>query len=132
VPIRDLVTRLDTGRAERGEDMKLMEMFSAIGAPKEEDQDIDWLDDLKFYIDNKDDLLEQYIFPTLEKHKRFVDHPDAYKLYINPIKQCCEKYCEEFDIEEKEEKFGKEQLIELAKKFAEEQKKHIEDGDYDK
>ena len=31
--------------------MKLYEMFSPIGAPKENDE-IDWLGDLKFFIDN--------------------------------------------------------------------------------
>jgi hypothetical protein len=30
--------------------MKLFELFSPIGAPKEADQDIDWIGDLKFYI----------------------------------------------------------------------------------
>ncbi len=40
--------------------MLLKEMFSAIGAPKETDQqDIDWLDDLKFFIDNDDTMLNQ-------------------------------------------------------------------------
>jgi hypothetical protein len=34
--------------------MLLKEMFSAIGAPKDEQADIDWLDDLKFFIDNND------------------------------------------------------------------------------
>ncbi len=34
--------------------MKLLEMFSPIGAPQTPDQDIDWIGDLKFYVDNND------------------------------------------------------------------------------
>ena len=38
--------------------------------------------------------------------------------------------CDKFDIDEKEKKFPKDLLIELAKKIAEEQDKHIEAGHY--
>ena len=39
--------------------MLLKEMFSAIGAPKEQDQEIDWLDDLKYFIDNEDGTMKK-------------------------------------------------------------------------
>jgi hypothetical protein len=112
--------------------MLLKEMFSPIGAPHEEQQDIDWLDDLKFFIDNDDTMLNQYFFPAVKKHKEHKGHPDAYKIYIRPIESCMGHYCKKFDIDEPQEKFPKEKLIDLAKRIATEQEKHIARGDYDK
>ena len=107
-------------------------MFSAIGAPKDEQADIDWLDDLKFFIDNNDDMLDTQFFPAIKKHKEHQGHPDVYKVYVRPIEHCKEAYCSKFEIEDAEEKFPKEKLIELAKRIAEEQERHLEKGDYDK
>ena len=42
--------------------MLLREMWSAIGAPKQDQEEIDWIDDLHFYIDNNDQLLNRYFF----------------------------------------------------------------------
>ena len=42
-----------------------------------------------------------------------------------------ENYCSEFDISDKETKFPKEKLIELAKRFATEQGQFIKRGDYE-
>ena len=39
--------------------MLLREMFSPIGAPKEQESDIDWIGDLKFFIDNDTDVLSK-------------------------------------------------------------------------
>jgi hypothetical protein len=111
--------------------MLLKEMFSPIGAPKDDQSEIDWLGDLKFYIDNNDDMLDKHFFPAIEKHKKYHKHPEVYKLYIKPIERMAECYCEEFDVENKEEKFPKDKLIELAKSIADEQDRHIERGDYE-
>jgi hypothetical protein len=110
--------------------MKLMEMFSAIGAPKEEDANIDWISDLKFFIDNDDKMLERFMFPALKKHEKHAGHPEAYKIYLKPLSNCAKIYCEKYEIDDPEEKFSKEKLIELAKKVADQQEKFIEDGDY--
>ncbi len=110
--------------------MLLREMFSAIGAPKEQNQEIDWLDDLKFFIDNDEEMLNKYFFPAVKRHKEHKGNPQVFKVYIRPIESCLEQYCDRFDIDNKEEKFPKEKLIDLAKRFAEEQEKHIEKGDY--
>jgi hypothetical protein len=120
----------DIGHVDRGDRMKLMEMFSAIGAPKEELKDIDWADDLKFFIDNDDRLLTQYMFPALQKHEKHAGHPDAYKLYLKPVKECCKIYIKRFEIEDPKDKFTEDILEGIAKKIAEEQEKHIKDGDY--
>jgi len=112
--------------------MKLMEMFSAIGAPKEEDQNIDWADDLKFFIDNDDRLITQYMYPALKKHEKNAGHPDAYKLYVNPIKECLKIYIKRFEIEDPEDKFSEDLIEGLAKKIAGQQEKFIEDGDYNR
>lgn len=106
-------------------------MWSAIGAPKQDDQEIDWLDDLKFFIDNDDSMLNQYFFPAVKRHKEHKGNPNVFKVYIRPIEHCLDHYCKKFEVDGKEEKFPKEKLIDLAKKFAEEQEKFLEKGDYE-
>lgn len=110
--------------------MLLKEMFSAIGAPKDEEQAVDWLDDLKFYMDNDTGVLNKYFFPAVDKHKKYLDHPKAYTIYLKPIRQSLRMYCDKFKVESPEEKFPEEKLIELAKRICSEQSKHIENGDY--
>jgi hypothetical protein len=111
--------------------MKLFELFSPIGAPKEADQDIDWIGDLKFYIDNDEKMLSNYFFPAVKRHQEYKGNPNAYKIYIRPIEKCLDSYCQQYEIQDREVKFPKEQLIELAKQMAEEQEKHIDHGDYE-
>lgn len=105
-------------------------MFSPIGSPQEE-QDVDWIGDLKFFIDNDTDVLSKQFFPAIKKHQQYKGHPEAYKLYLRPLESVCETYCQKFEIDDRENKFPKEKLIELAKYFASEQEKHIKNGDYD-
>ena len=111
--------------------MLLKEMFSPIGAPRDDQQqDIDWIGDLKFFIDNDSQILSKQFFPAIIKHQQHRGHPDAYKLYLSPLVGVCETYCKKFEVSNKQEVFTKEKLIELAKHFAEEQERHIERGDY--
>lgn len=112
--------------------MLLKEMFSPIGAPKDQESEIDWLSDLKFFIDNDSDILSKYFFPAIERHKQHKGNPSAFKIYIRPIEHCKDAYCGKYQIENPEEKFTKENIIELAKRIANEQEKIIERGDYDK
>lgn len=109
--------------------MKLFEMFSPIGAPKEND-DIDWIGDLKFFIDNDNAVLHRLMFPAIVKHEHCVKDKNAYKLYFRPIKESLKIYLEKYDIVDAGEKFPTEKLVELCKKIAEEQKRHILNGDY--
>jgi hypothetical protein len=113
--------------------MLLKEMFSAIGAPSSEQDtaDVDWLGDLKFFIDNDDKLVGNYFFPAVKKHKENVGHPNIFKVYMRPLERCLEQYCNKFEIDSPEEKFPKDKLIELAKQIAEEQSRHLERGDYE-
>ena len=106
-------------------------MFSPIGAPSQDLAEIDWIDDLKFYIDNDTDILSRQMFPAIKKHMNHVDHPQAYKIYLKPLQQCTEMYCNKFDIDDPENKFTKEAIEGLAKKIAKEQNTHIKNGDYD-
>ena len=106
-------------------------MFSPIRTPKEDDREVDWLGDLKFFIDNDNQMLSQYLFPAVKKHSKYLEHPKAYTLYLKPVETALKSYCEQFNIEDRADKFSKEALVELAKRICEEQKKHIEDGDYD-
>jgi hypothetical protein len=110
--------------------MLLREMFSPIGAPKDDQQEVDWLDDLHFFIDNNNKMLEQYLFPAVKRHKEHQGNPNVFKVYIRPLERCMEAYCEQYQVENPEEKFPKEKLIELAKRYASEQEKFLERGDY--
>lgn len=111
--------------------MLLREMFSPIGAPKEDQRDIDWLGDLKFFIDNDDTHLTHNLFPAIKRHREHVGNPDVFKVYIRPVERACEDYCNKFSIENREEVFPKSKLIELAKMIADEQEQHIKKGDYE-
>lgn len=106
-------------------------MFSPIGAPKEDQENIDWLDDLKFFIDNDDTMLNKYFFPAVKKHKEYIGHPKAYKIYVRAINLCKDAYCDKFKIEDQDDKFSAEKIEELARKCAEQQNKFLENGDYD-
>ena len=109
----------------------LKEMWSPIGGADNREEEIDWRGDLKFFIDQNDGLLVNEIHPAVMKHRKFGDHPKAYKLYIKPVQTCANLYAREFDIPEIEKKLPKEELIALAKQFAEEQNHFIMRGDYD-
>lgn len=111
--------------------MLLREMFSPIGAPKPEKDETDWADDLHYYIDNNDNLLNQYFFPAVKKHKEYAGHPKVFTVYIKPIEKCLGHYCNDFDIQDRETKFPKELIISLAKRFATEQARFIDKGDYE-
>jgi hypothetical protein len=112
--------------------MRLKEMFSPIGAPKDDQEDVDWVGDLKVFIDNDNELLSNHFFPAVKKHSRDIEDSDAYKIYLKPISMCLDKYCEEYQIENRDQRFPNDKLIELAKNIAGEQKAHIEKGDYTK
>ena len=109
--------------------MLLKEMFSPLGGPKDQDSDIDYIDDLKFFIDNDTETLSKAFFPAIKKHQMYKGHPSAYKLYLRPLEGVCEMYCKKFSVK-REDAFPKDKLIELAKHFAQEQEKFIDRGDY--
>lgn len=112
--------------------MKLFELFSPIGGPKETDiPEIDWVGDLKAFIDDNESLLTKRLMPAVQKHKKYQGHPSAYKIYIKPLNMCAEDYCNAFDITEKGEVFPPEKIIELAKIYAEQQENFIGRGDYE-
>lgn len=112
--------------------MLLREMFGPLGGPREEeDQNVDWADDLKFFIDHNDKLLSKYILPAAQKQKQHADHPDVHQVYVKPLMACAEEYCKMFDVENKDEIFTNECITEIAKNFASQQKSFIDNGDYD-
>jgi hypothetical protein len=110
--------------------MKLNELFSPIGAPANND-DVNYASDLKFYIDNDNEVLTKVMFPAIKKHQQYPGHPDAYKIYIKPLQKCKEMYCNSFHIDDPEIKFPKELLIKMARNMAAEQDKYIGRGDYE-
>jgi hypothetical protein len=113
--------------------MLLKEMFSPIGGP-DEDQDqreVDWIGDLKFFMDSDEKMLENYFFPAVERHRDHFGNPNAWKLYVRPIRECLKCYLEQYEIEDSDKKFTDDALQELAEKICKEQEKFIEEGDYD-
>lgn len=108
--------------------MRLNELFSHNGENANKNDDIDWLGDLKFYIDNTDNMLEQHIFPAMKRHKQHAGKQGVYKLYVKPIKNCMRSYCQKYEVPEN--KFPDEAIIELAKHFSDMQEKFIQNGDY--
>ena len=112
--------------------MLLKELFQSPMDFANSEQDIDWIDDLKVFMDNDDETLSKYFFPAVDKHKQDPDNEDAFKLYIKPVSMCVDKYCQTYDLPEKNTFFPPEKVIELSKKIAQEQKAYIKRGDYDK
>ena len=110
--------------------MKLNELFSPIGAPKD-NEDINWPDDLRVFIDNDNDALSKFMFPAIKKHETYKGHPDAYKLYIKPLEGCRGLYASKFHVEDCEQKIPRDIIILMAKKFAAEQDNFMERGDYE-
>ena len=109
--------------------MLLKELFSPVGAPNDQENDINWHDDLKVFIDNE--VMSNVMFPAIKKHEKYRGHPDAYKLYIKPVESCCDMYCKKFDVQKPEEKFSRGNMISLARQIAKEQEMHLENGDYE-
>jgi|SRR5210317_760012 len=114
--------------------MRLMELFSSDPATQDPrlSKDVNYLDDLKFYMDNDTNSLTNVLFPAIKAHKENLDDESAYRHYMKPIKLSVEKYCNEYDLSDIRDKiFTDESLITLAKRIAEEQKSHIGNKEYD-
>lgn len=108
--------------------MLLKELFQA--DKKQPDPDINWIEDLKVFLDNDDEMLSKYFFPAVDQHKQDPDNDEAYKFYIKPLSLCAEKYCSTYDIPDKNNFFPAEKIADLAKMIAAEQKSYIKRGDY--
>ena len=117
--------------------MKLFELFDVELSPEKKedkrlDPEINYLDDLKFFVDNDDQLLSKVFFPAVKKHKDNPEDQDAYKHYLDPIHTTIKIYCKKYNLDDIKEKiFHKAGVVDLAKKFAEEQAKHIKNKDYE-
>ena len=110
--------------------MLLKELFQSPMDFANSEEDIDWLGDLKVFLDNDDETLSKYFFPAVDKHKQNPNDDEAFKLYIKPLSYCADKYCQTYQLPEKNTFFPPEKIVELAKKIAAEQKTYIDRGDY--
>lgn len=133
--IQDQEQKHVTGHAASGKEslMRLMELFSQ---PDNKDPrlnpDINYLDDLKFFVDNNSEMLSNIFFPAVKEQQKSNNPEEAFKLYIKPLKFAVEKYCEQYDLKDvKDEIFTDENLSEIAKRFATEQHNHINNKDYE-
>ena len=111
--------------------MRLKEMFSPIGGPNDKDSDVDWIGDLKFFMDHNDSIVRDLILPAVQKHKTSPKAPKAFKLYIMPVMKCRKMYADQFKVDDVEKKISHKEVIKIARKMAEEQSKHIEKKDYE-
>jgi len=111
--------------------MLLSELFSPVGGPKEQGQDINWVGDFKTYLDNDNEVLSNQLFPVIKKHQKYPGHPDAYKLYVKPLIACRTMYQDKFKVDDCESKITKQDLIAIAKQMATEQDQFIQRGDYE-
>lgn len=109
-----------------------MELFSPNDKEiKKYDPEIDYIDDLKFWINNNDELVSKLLMPAIKKQKER-NEENSEQLYIEPLKKCCDMYCKEFDLlDSKDEIFSNDKLLELARKISKEQSHFIKKGDYD-
>lgn len=105
-------------------------MFSTPDTYHKPDDNIDWIADLKFFIDNNEKLLEKYLFPVVRKHMKNIDDRHAWSWYIPCVKRCLAAYCSGYNITDCHEKFPKSAIVELAKTIASEQEQHIKQGQY--
>ena len=118
--------------------MNLLELLTEdspmfpMGSVSSEEQAIDWISDLKFFIDNDEALLNAHFFPAIKKHLNFVSHPRIHKVYISPIQKCINQYCEKFDLDDKDTTFPKDAIVTLAKQIAAEYEEQILNGEFGK
>jgi len=116
--------------------MKLMELFAPPSEMKEKDgrldPEINYLDDLKYFIDTEDDVLSKFFFPAISQQKKQSDKENSFKLYVEPVKKTVSIYCKKFKLEDIQDKiFNNDSVIKVAKRIADEQTNHIKKKDYD-
>lgn len=116
--------------------MRLLELFDIPADTKDKrlDQDIDYAGDLKFFIDNDNDLLSKHFFPAIKKHKEDLHSEDpAEKYYMEPVKHCLALYIKKFNLDDIKDKIFTDDLLKsVAQRFADEQREHIDSGAYDR
>jgi hypothetical protein len=114
--------------------MRLFELFGPETENRDErlNSDIDYVSDLKFFIDSDDDLTSHSLFPAIKQHRKLGGKADQYQLYHDTVGAAIPKYCEQYDLNDiKEDIFTNEVIEAICKRFAEEQSKFIERGDYE-
>ncbi len=114
--------------------MRLFEIFGHEPENKDErrNSDIDYVSDLKFFIDNDNELVSQTLFPAIKKHRKLGGDPSQYQIYVSAVKSAIPKYCDEYRMTDiKDDVFTNEVIEKVCKRFAEEQGKYIERGDYE-
>ena len=84
------------------------------------DPEVNYLDDLKFYIDNNNKIQMKLMVPAIDKHQQSGNIKDAYKFYLRPIEICAKVYCKKYGLEKYiGDIFSKNGIVDLAKAYAE-------------
>jgi hypothetical protein len=92
------------------------------------------VDDIKFYIEQQDDLHKEYFLPAVDelKRKNLLDDDSCYECFMAMVEQGCKKYQEEYKLPGNvEEIYTKDLKEKVARQFAESHLEEIKDGQYD-
>ena len=108
--------------------MLLFEFFDPVKQNKQDQ--VDWIGDLKFYIDQDEECFVDLIYPAVVKHAKHLGNPNAYKLYLKPIRRCIKRYSAVYNVRDLDIKFPTPDLEDLARTIASEQELYIKNGDY--
>jgi len=117
------------GRAGHGNIMKIKDLDKQA----EKFEDVDWIDDLKFFMHNEPRFYRKFIYPVISELKNRLE--SGSKCDEMSFAPCIEKaipiYCNKFKITQNPQKlFDDEKLHDLAMKMFHEEKSNIEKGVY--
>ena len=92
------------------------------------------VDDIKFYIEQQDDLHKEYFLPAVDelKRKNLLDDDSCYECFMPMVEAGCKNYQEEYNLPGNiEEIYTSELKEQIARRIAESSIDLIKDGQYD-
>jgi hypothetical protein len=131
VQILDQDGKQDIGLAEHGDNMKINEVDKEL----EKFKDVDWVDDLKFFMHNDPRFYRTVVYPVIAELKsKLKSGSKCNEMSFMPcIDKAIPSYCNKFKITQNPKKiFDDEEIKDLAVKMFHEEKSNIEKGVYDR
>lgn len=111
--------------------MKIKEVDNQL----EKFEDVDWVDDLRFYMHNDPKFYRTVLFPTISDLKTKVKSGSKCNemTFMPCIDKAIPMYCSKFKITQNPSKiFDEEEIKDLALKMFHEEKSNIENGVYNR
>ncbi len=123
--------KLVIGLVGHGKIMKIKEVDNQL----EKFKDVDWVDDLKFFMNNDPRFYRKVLYPVISELKTKIK--SGSKCSEMSFAPCIEKaipaYCNKFKIKQNPKKiFDDEEIKDLAVKMFHEEKTNIENGVYNR